>query len=89
MAEFGLEALKSYGMAGFIILSVLGFSAWILHKVLVHFMGSIERKDTQLSEMGERFTASLDANTQAISEFRVSQQGVQTVLSNICQYRRG
>ena len=38
MTDLAIEILKQYGVAGLIVVSVLFFSGWIVHRILGHFM---------------------------------------------------
>jgi len=73
MEEIASGVLKSYGIAGLIAVSVLGFSGWIVHKIVTHFMETAGRKDQQITDISAKFVGSLDANTKALHEVSLAQ----------------
>lgn len=66
MNDLAAQALKDYGLVGFIVVMVLAFCGWLFHKTLLHFIKSIEKKDDRMAEMGSQFREAFIGNTNAI-----------------------
>ena len=66
MTELATQALKDYGIVGFIVVTVLLFCGWLFHKTLIHFMKSIDKKDDRIAEMGVQFREAFVGNTNAL-----------------------
>lgn len=64
MESIGTQVFEKYGLAGLVFL----FCGYIIWLVLSHFMKTVDRKDAQITEVTEKFTTALDANTLAMNE---------------------
>lgn len=83
MEEFVAVLLKNYGLAGGLFVSVLGFSGYIIHTILKHFIKASDRKDKDLSFVYERSARAIENNTKALSELNRTQQKLSSIMNNI------
>lgn len=58
------QTLQQYGLLGFVVVSVFGFSGWLFKKTMIYFINNIEKKDMQLAQMASEFVAALRANSE-------------------------
>lgn len=79
MEQIAREVLTNYGIAALIIVSVLGFCGWIIHRVLNYFMENLSAKEKQIENMGEKFSSRLEENTHAITNST-------TVTKSLCEW---
>ena len=63
--DIGIFVLKNYGFVGAIILGIMAFSAYILKKVLDHFLDSNTEKDKRVVEITNKASVALENNAVA------------------------
>lgn len=83
MEEISLQVLKNYGLIGFIILSVLLFSGWIVNKIITHFLAKDISKDSQMVAMNENMIDALGANTSAIQRLAESHHEISLTMQTL------
>lgn len=77
------QILDKYGLVGLMLVAVFVFAAWVMRRVVNHFIDNIVRKDEQITQMSNRFSSALDANTKAINELTQTEIKLTSACENI------
>jgi len=68
ITPFAKDVYQTYGLLGLIVVAVLICCGWFFHKTLVHFMGSIDKKDAAINDLVMEFTKQIEGNTSALAQ---------------------